>query len=119
MAMEGTIGQWSFLLKLQERVDDAHAVNFGGERTQELSLHASTCPPFAKYAKDGPPRVLMLLARSKAWATCHSPCRLSSNALKLLTYGITRNCLLLFRLTPFVITVTNPVVAPLGTTAVK
>src|SRR5437588_2430159 len=57
----------------------------------------------------------MVLARSQAWATR----RLSSNSLKLLTYGITRNCLLLFRLTPFVVTVTNPVVAPLGTTAVK
>ncbi len=39
--------------------------------------------------------------------------------LKLVICGITRNILLLFSVTPEVITVTEPVVAPLGTVAVR
>jgi hypothetical protein len=35
--------------------------------------------------------------------------------LKLKIFGVTRNCVLLFRLAPGVVTVTGPVVAPLGT----
>src|SRR5258706_16467346 len=64
----GGIGSWyPPLRKKREGTGHPYANPYGEFKTAKLS--AASCPPFAKNAKDGAPTLVVMSARSKAWAT--------------------------------------------------